>query len=335
MKFVFSQLAFFLTEAELRRNVRALLKYIAFLVFLIVLFSVLFHVIMSTYEGEEHSWITGLYWTLTVMSTLGFGDITFQSDVGRLFSIVVLLSGILLLLVMLPFLLIRFFYAPWLEARVKMRTPREIRRDVRDHVVICAWESMAMRLVHRLKRHGIPYVVIEPDPVLAARMYEDRIPVVLGDIDAKETYQKVHVERARLVFTNADDPTNTNITLTVREIAADMPISAVASFPESEDVIELAGATHVLPLPRRLGEHLANRVNAGHALPRHRALPRSAGRGVPGARYAARRAHHPPDAAARGHKGQHRGRVGRRPAAARRCRPSPDVDQRTRCGRHR
>jgi Trk K+ transport system NAD-binding subunit len=107
--------------------------------------------------------------------------------------------------------------------------------------------------------------VIEPDPVLAARMYEDRIPVVLGDIDAKETYQKVHVERARLVFANADDPTNTNITLTVREIAADVPISAVASFPESEDVIELAGATHVLPLPRRLGEHLANRVNAGHA----------------------------------------------------------------------
>jgi len=28
------------------------------------------------------------------MSTLGFGDITFHSDLGRLFSIVVLLSGI-------------------------------------------------------------------------------------------------------------------------------------------------------------------------------------------------------------------------------------------------
>ena len=265
MKFVVSQLAFFLTEAELRRNVRALLKYLAFLFFLILLFSVLFHLIMSAVEGQQHSWVTGLYWTLTVMSTLGFGDITFRTDIGRVFSIVVLLSGILLLLVMLPFLFIRFFYAPWLEARVKMRTPREVRRDVRDHVVICAWESIAMRLVDRLKRHGIPYVVIESDPVLAARMYEDRIPVVLGEVDSKETYQKVHVERARLVFANADDPTNTNITLTVREIAADVPISAVASFTESEDVIELAGATYVLPLPRRLGEHLANRVNAGHA----------------------------------------------------------------------
>nr|MBF0222247.1 hypothetical protein [Desulfobulbaceae bacterium] len=34
------------------------------------------------YEGREFSWITGFYWTLTVMSTLGFGDITFQTDLG-------------------------------------------------------------------------------------------------------------------------------------------------------------------------------------------------------------------------------------------------------------
>jgi hypothetical protein len=45
-------------------------------------------------EGRYHSWITGLYWTLPVMTTLGFGDITFASDIGRLFSIIVLLSGI-------------------------------------------------------------------------------------------------------------------------------------------------------------------------------------------------------------------------------------------------
>lgn len=39
-------------------------------------------------EGRYHSWITGIYWTLTVMTTLGFGDITFTNDIGRLFSII-------------------------------------------------------------------------------------------------------------------------------------------------------------------------------------------------------------------------------------------------------
>ncbi len=46
------------------------------------------------------------------MSTLGFGDITFHSDLGRLFSIVVLFSGIVFLLVMLPFTFIQFFTPP-------------------------------------------------------------------------------------------------------------------------------------------------------------------------------------------------------------------------------
>ena len=34
----------------------------------------------------------GLYWVLVTMSTLGFGDITFKSDIGRLFSVVVLVT---------------------------------------------------------------------------------------------------------------------------------------------------------------------------------------------------------------------------------------------------
>jgi hypothetical protein len=37
----------------------------------------------------------------------------------------VLMSGIVFLLVMLPFTFIQFFYAPWLEAQSRARTPRQ------------------------------------------------------------------------------------------------------------------------------------------------------------------------------------------------------------------
>jgi len=83
--------------------------------FLITTYSVLFHFLME-YEGRRFTWITGLYWTLTVMSTLGFGDFTFTSDLGQVFSVIVFLSGVLMLLITLPFTFITFFYAPWLEA---------------------------------------------------------------------------------------------------------------------------------------------------------------------------------------------------------------------------
>ena len=67
-----------------KRNVITLLKFLGIMMALIVLHSVMFHMLMAR-EGQEFSWITGLYWTLTVMSTLGFGDITFHGDLGRVF----------------------------------------------------------------------------------------------------------------------------------------------------------------------------------------------------------------------------------------------------------
>jgi Trk K+ transport system NAD-binding subunit len=55
---------------------------------------------------------------------------------------------------------------------------------------------------------------------------------------------------------------NSNIVLTVRELSESVPIIAVAEVEDSIDVLELSGATYVLPLKQRLGEHLANRASA-------------------------------------------------------------------------
>jgi hypothetical protein len=75
-----------------QRNVRLLLQYLLVFLAMVIVYSLVFHGLMLR-EGQRHSWLTGFYWTLTVMSTLGFGDITFHTDLGRAFSMVVLLSG--------------------------------------------------------------------------------------------------------------------------------------------------------------------------------------------------------------------------------------------------
>ena len=265
MKIISTYLAFFAEDRRLRRNMRSLLKYVVFLSLVITVYAVLFHFIMVTVEGAEHSWVTGLYWTLTVMSTLGFGDITFTSDIGRAFSILVLLSGIVLLLIVLPFAFIRFFYAPWLEARLRLRAPRAVPEGTKGHVVICALDSIAPGLVSHLQSRHIPCYVLEPDPTRAAALHGGELPVVTGEVDSAETYRNLRVDHARLVLANSDEVTNTNITLTVREVSPEVPLVAVAENLASVDILELSGATHVLPLKRRLGEQLAARLNTGRA----------------------------------------------------------------------
>jgi Trk K+ transport system NAD-binding subunit len=260
MKFLFSQLTYLVGDHQARRNLNGLLKYLLFVTAVICGFALLFHVLMQ-YEGRQYSWVTGFYWTLTVMSTLGFGDITFESDLGRVFSI---FTGIFLLLIVLPFAFIRFFYAPWLEAQIRARAPRRVADDVSGHVVLCHWDPVARGVANRLRLLGVPFYVLEPDATQASTLHADGVPVVTGEVDSRATYAALHIERARLVLANLDDPTNTNIILTVREQSQDVVVVAIAEHIDSIDLLQLAGATHVLPLKQRLGEQLAARVNAGH-----------------------------------------------------------------------
>ncbi len=264
MKFLFSQLAYLITEKQTRRNLAALLKYIVFLIFLVTLYAVLFHIIMDTVEQRKHTWVTGVYWTLTVMSTLGFGDITFDSDIGRVFSIIVLLSGIVFLLIVLPFAFIRYFYAPWLEAQMRVRILREVPEGVKDHLIFCCYDPVAQGYIERLRGQGASYYVLEADPLKAGYLYEEGVSVVIGNIENRKTFRAIRVGESRAVIANVDDATNTNVTLTVREESATVPVISIVEDQDSIDILELSGATHVLPLKHRLGEQLAGRVDAGN-----------------------------------------------------------------------
>jgi Trk K+ transport system NAD-binding subunit len=263
MRFPWSDLADVFGAGELRQNILALLRYIVFLGVVILLYAVLFQVIMVHVEGQSHSWITAVYWVLITMSTLGFGDVVFASDVGRLFSVGVLISGVVLMLVVLPFTFIRFFYAPWLEAQVRLRAPRRVPLNVRDHVIISRHDEIAAGISEQLRLRGIPCYIIEPDPEKAARLLHEGASVVTGDLDSKATYAGLQAQQARLLLANCEDTTNTNITLTVREMCGDLPIVGIVEHPDSTDILELSGCNHVLPLKVRLGEALANRVSAG------------------------------------------------------------------------
>lgn len=264
MKFVGSQLAYYMRDRDFKRNSKVLFKYLIFLGIVVVIYSILFHFIMD-YEGQYHSWVTGFYWTLTVMSTLGFGDITFASDIGRFFSIVVLLSGIFMLLIVLPFAFIRHFYVPLLESKKNNQVRRQVPEGTKDHILICSYDVIARDLAERLEQEDTPYFVIENGLERALKHHDEYVPVLFGELDDRTTFINANIKEAKLVVVNRDDFENTKIILTIRQIAPSTPIVAIATNIESVDVQQLSGADHVLPVKKWLGEQLANRVNTQHA----------------------------------------------------------------------
>jgi Trk K+ transport system NAD-binding subunit len=256
MKFNPAVISYFFQKESTKRNVRQLLKFVLVLTIMVTAFSVIFHFLMAL-EGKNYSWITGFYWTLTVMSTLGFGDITFHSDLGRIFSIVVLLSGMIFLLTLLPFTFIKFFYAPWIEAESRKRAPRELPPETRGHVIITSYDSVTIALIEKLKDHRVDYVLIVNDLKYALDLYDLGVKVAVGEVDDPETYRRLRADRAALVVATDRDEINTNITFTVRELSENVPIITTADSPYSEDILQLAGSTKVLQLHTILGRSLA------------------------------------------------------------------------------
>lgn len=265
MKFLSSQIAAYMNRGSSHRNIRLLLRFIIILISLVVFYSVVFHLIMEV-EGQDHSWITGLYWTLTVMSTLGFGDITFHSDFGRMFSIVVLLSGMVFLLMLMPFTIIEFFYAPWVEAQTRARTPRELSTDMNRHVILTDYDAVTAALINKLNQYGYSYVLLVKDPEAALKLHDEGINVMVGEPDRPQTYERLLVHRAALVAATGTDVQNTNLAFTVRELARDTPIIATANSRTAVDILQMAGATKVFRLGKMMGQSLARRSSGGDAV---------------------------------------------------------------------
>ncbi|MDN6534177.1 MAG: NAD-binding protein [Yaniella sp.] len=227
-------------------------------VVLVLAYSVVFQFLMAR-EGQSHTWPDAVYWTITTMSTLGYGDVTFQSELGRMFSMLVLLSGILLIVVLLPFSFVQFVVAPWMHQREADRAPRSVPTNVQGHIILAGLDVVTQTLVARAKRSGRPTVVIVEDTNQAVRLHDEGYRAMVGSLDSPETYRKARVEQAAMVTSTQADTTNSNVAFTVRQVDQDVTIAVTAQKKASVDVLELAGANHVLRLAPTLGRELAQR----------------------------------------------------------------------------
>lgn len=266
MKFMPSVLMALVQDRGSMGNLKLLLRFCSLLFAVMLVYTTLFQVIMIYHEGQEHSIVSGFYWVVVTMTTLGFGDITFKTDLGRIFSVIVMLTGVFMLLVMLPFTFIEFLYAPWMKAQSNARAPREVPQQLRGHVIIVNHGPVSETLIEQLTAQRVPYVMIVPELADALRLHDQGVSVLHGTIDDPHTYRHAGADRAALVATLGTELVNTNIAFTVREVSEQVPIFATARSDTAEEVLRRAGETQVLRLGRMLGMGMARRTHGGDNL---------------------------------------------------------------------
>ena len=150
------------------------------------------------------------------MSTLGFGDITFSSDPGRIFSIVVLMSGVIFFLIAMPFTFISIFYMPWRDQKKGHSAAPSARRD-QGACAIAGRPPSPSTWPMTWHRHGIRRVLLCNDPQTGLDLLDQGYEVAAGDHDDVKTCQKLHADTAAMLVVMDADIRSTNIVFSARE----------------------------------------------------------------------------------------------------------------------
>lgn len=240
-----------------RKNAQLLLNLVFALTVLVIASTIIFQVIMQ-YEGRTESWVTGFYWTLTMITTLGLGDITFYSDLGRLYSMAILGTGMIFFLVLIPFAVIQLFQS-------SARAPRQLAPNINNHVIVSFRGAVIKSLVQKFENYNVVYVIIEPDLQTCLDLLDEGYRVVHGDMDNPETYKNLRINHAKMVVSTASDFVNTSVIYAVRAVNKDVPIISTSRMADADHILNLAGATRVFQLDKMLGNSLARRIIGGDA----------------------------------------------------------------------
>jgi Trk K+ transport system NAD-binding subunit len=261
MKDVIKSIPSVFKQRKQRKNAARFLRFGLVLVLFVAGYMQVYTNLMSKELGGVHiGGVEALYWVLTTMSTLGYGDITFSGDSGRLFSMLVMFTGVFYLFIVLPFVFMEFLYKPFMEYQTGARVARKFEPVKQKHVILTHYDSISHVLMDKLSQFGYPFVLIVSDLKEALRLHDMDFPVMLGSLDDAQTFEDASIDNAAMVVTTDDDIRNVNITFRARDSSPDLSIVSTCHLATSEEILTLAGATHVIRPAQQMGRFLSRRI---------------------------------------------------------------------------
>lgn len=192
---------------------------------------------------EGWTWMDGLYMTFITLSTIGFQEVNALSDVGRLFTLGLGITGIGLL----SFVVARSAQLLLASERLRERRLMNQLHQLSDHFIICGYGRVGQRLAEDLRREGKPVVVVDVEDVVISRLREGDYLHVQGDAQEEDTLRTAGIEQARgLILALPEDSSNVFVALTAREMNPDVFILARTVDHDNRSKLLNAGADKVI-----------------------------------------------------------------------------------------
>ncbi len=234
---------------------KSIIIYVSIFAFLVLLYGLVFQYLMRTYENKSYDFITAIYWVIVSMTTVGYGDIIFKSTMGYLFSIVVALSGVIMIFAMLFPLVV----TPWLEQTIRKELPSKAPAALKDHIIICGYNQLVETLITELGEYGIPFAVVDDNEKNVAQLIKRKIICVLGDAADENVLLNSNISSAKMLIANQSDEKNASIILTSKELCNIKVIALVENIARSA-YLKYAGADQVISPKTLFGTYIGRKA---------------------------------------------------------------------------
>jgi len=201
---------------------------------------------------EGWNFLDSIYMTIITLSTVGYGEVHEVGPGGRIFTVFLILFGIMLITYTAGWVTKNFIEGELREILGRRKLGKQI-KSLRDHYIICGYGRIGKIICQELSMRLIPLVIIEKDERVRNELEHDNILYLDLDATQEETLTKAGVEKAKgLISVVGSDPENVYICLTARGLNPGLFILSRAEDEGSETKLHQAGANKVI-LPYRIG----------------------------------------------------------------------------------
>lgn len=241
-----------------RRTGFVLAVSILMMTFFILSLSVLYYMVEGDQRthardaSELRSYFDWLYFTVITTRTIGFGDITVKTTLGKGLTIFNALLPASLFFGASMVLLDRFFL--WIHAVYR----RRLMRHHRHHHILVSDPALLESIVEEYRADDRPFLCVAQTPLedlprpLQGMLDDSNYHV--GDPTRDEVLDAVNIAQAdAILIATPDDAVNLFVLVTARQKAPGIRTIVRVNRPDTEDKLRAVGADVLLPATRMLG----------------------------------------------------------------------------------
>jgi voltage-gated potassium channel len=209
---------------------------------------------------EGWSYLEAFYMTIITLTTVGFGEVLPLSNLGRVFTIFLIFSGVGGMAYFFSTLVASVVEGELLRSRGLHKMRKNI-QSYSKHIIVCGCGRLGRIVVKDLIESGQNVVVVELGESAVSWLEKHQIPYVYGSAYEDDILKLAGIERAKtLLSLLPKDADNVYVTLCARDLNPELRIIARTEEEVGESKLLRAGANQVLAPYRVTGNKIVQQI---------------------------------------------------------------------------